>query len=118
MTKELKLKQIGQNLILTLENETLTGKFAEKEERTRIKECVAHYLKKPTKKGLAEILLNFKKIKTESITETIKTKKENIIKEDNDIANLKLRIDAIEKLLERYAPAPEPAHRNIRTGEY
>lgn len=55
--QELKIKGIGKNLILTIDNkETLTKAFETKEDRDNIKTLVATYVKKPTKKAYDTII--------------------------------------------------------------
>lgn len=55
--QELKIKGIGKNLILTIDNkETLTKAFETKEDRDNIKTLVATYVKKPTKKTYDTII--------------------------------------------------------------
>lgn len=57
--EQIKMRQVGLNLLLSIGKENLTKKVEDKEERERIKALVASYDKKPTKKLEQEIRKSF-----------------------------------------------------------
>lgn len=128
--EQIKVKQIAQNIIITIGNETFTKKMEVKEEREALKSKVASYEKKPTKKLVEEIRkIMTAKGEAKKIEEKVKKKLEKkevkkIIKDKKDIKTLdkiKLLEKEVKELkdkLSKYEVKEIPNAAKGRSGEY
>lgn len=131
----MKIKQVGLNIILTLEDgKVLTKKVDDKEKREFLKSSVAKYLEKPNAKLKATILKEMS-VETIKIAEKEKVTKKVIkqaIKEENraekilkkaekdsltaeEIAYIK---SELKKHIEKDAPQPQRAESSRRRPEH
>ena len=121
--KNINLKQIGQNIIITIDNETITRKIADKEAREAIKEAVISYNKKATKKGEKEItaFLNAKEekkcVKEVAVVKAKKIDKKKIAAVKNKTVSTSTKVLAKEeaKKVEKKVATVSPYK---RSGEY
>ena len=121
--KNINLKQIGQNIIITIDNETITRKIADKEAREAIKEAVISYNKKATKKGEKEItaFLNAKeetkRVKEVAVVKAKKIDKKKIAAVKNKTVSTSTKVLAKEeaKKAEKKVATVSPYK---RSGEY
>lgn len=131
----MKIKQVGLNIILTLEDgKVLTKKVDDKEKREFLKSSVAKYLEKPNAKLKATILKEMS-VETIKIAEKEKVTKKVVkqaIKEENraekilkkaekdsltaeEIAYIK---SELKKHIEKDAPQPQRAESSRRRPEH
>jgi hypothetical protein len=131
----MKIKQVGLNIILTLEDgKVLTKKIDNKEERDGLKASVAKYLEKPNAKAKAAILKVMTVEKTKIAEKEKVTKKviKQAVKEENraekilkkaekdsltaeEIAYIK---SELKKHIEKDAPQPQRAEPSRRRPEH
>jgi hypothetical protein len=130
--QEIKIKQVGQNLFVTIDNDkVLTKKFDTKEERENVKSLVTAYTQKPTKKQYDVIVklmtVNTVKEKEKKVIEKKIAKqatkklesKPKITKEAEEIAKLieenkalKAQLKAQSSKIEEEAKKVKPVRRS------
>ena len=131
----MKIKQVGLNIILTLEDgKVLTKKIDNKEERDGLKASVAKYLEKPNAKAKAAILKAMSPKKTEIVEKEKVAKKvvKQAIKEENRAEKLLKKAEKqtltdeetayirseLKKHIEKDAPQPQRAESSRRRPEH
>lgn len=131
----MKIKQVGLNIILTLEDgKVLTKKVDDKEERDFLKSSVAKYLEKPNTKLKATILKKMSAKTTKAMEKEKVAKKviKKVQKEESKAEKIlkkatKEKMTAeeaayirseLKKHIEKNAPAPQRAESSRRIPEH
>jgi hypothetical protein len=125
--QEIKIKQVGQNLFVTIDNDkVLTKKFDTKEERDNVKALVTAYTQKPTKKQYDVIVklmtVNTVKEKEKKVIEKKIAKqatkklesKPKITKEAEEIAKLIEENKALKAQLKAQSSKIEEQAKNVK----
>lgn len=143
---ELKIKQIGQNILLTVDGESYSKRFEDETLRNEVKNLAKEILSKPNKTKLAKLIKYFtviqEKIKKEEVQAAVieKSVKKKIAKTEKQVkkaapvatvvesvkkavtkeADLKAKLAALEKenaeLKAKYESKPAPVTSPTRRG--